>query len=895
MEYPVDSPAIAGSPFGGSLTAPVREADRPDAEPAARRRLLEALALVYRIPARGFWSIPLQAKLLVPLLLLVSGASAALAAYEIGSVDDRTRQAYEGVAQRESQVVATQYQENPADAAGLNALLKELAGSSSEVRSMALYQLQPTGPATLLAAGGSPAAAAATQDMVGLKGTLAPEGAKDWVAYEPIGGRSPAAVLVVHISGTLGAALRGDLELRLEVIAVLQILALLLGFRLWTRLVVGRRLDRLTSVAAQVADGSLEVSVKEAGQVKGGDEVSRLGGHMSRMVSTVKRRAERQAALDLLTEDSARGLGLVAIYARAGQLLAEGIGAELAAVYEIFAPSGMLILRSCVGDSEPRQQIALMGPEQFQVKVLAGDAALEGGPDVVRALRLPPEIAQVAAINIPGRHSPYGMLLVGLGPGKTFTPEQLDFMTSVSHMVAAAVSGLHDPLTGLPNRSLFEDRLSQAIREAHRTNENVCLYFIDLDNFKEVNDSLGHQAGDDLLKHVAERLRNVLRSTDLLARLGGDEFALVQTVSPSRDQLAPRSPAAKIDYEAVAVQTASRLLRALAAPFRVDSAQLYVGASIGVSIYPDHGSTPNVLNRNADRAMYEAKLEQKGAFRIFTESMHSAVVRRLTIETGLRAALRADQLQLHFQPQVSVSRPGTIVGFEALIRWPGSGTPPVSPSTFVPIAEQTGLIVPMGLWALRKACLQAAEWQRLGYPPIRMAVNVAAAQFARPDFVASVRKVLDETGLDPRLLELEVTEGSVMRNVEDVTRRLEELRALGVTIAVDDFGTGYSSLAYLHRLPFDALKVDRSFVSNISGQDRSEDRILVSTIVQLGQSLKKTVIAEGIETAEQLSQLQKLGCDFGQGYLFAQAITADKAAEMLDAADGLSELDAAGA
>ncbi|HLK02016.1 MAG TPA: EAL domain-containing protein, partial [Streptosporangiaceae bacterium] len=245
------------------------------------------------------------------------------------------------------------------------------------------------------------------------------------------------------------------------------------------------------------------------------------------------------------------------------------------------------------------------------------------------------------------------------------------------------------------------------------------------------------------------------------------------------------------------------------------------------------------------------------------------------------AALQSDGLRLHFQPQVDVAAPNAIVGFEALLRWPDSGSPQIAPSTFVPVAEQTGLIVPIGLWALRQACLQAVEWQRRGYPPARMAVNVAAAQFARPDFVASVRRVLDETGLDASLLELEVTEGSVMRDIEEVTTRLNELRELGVTIAVDDFGTGYSSLAYLNRLPFDALKVDRSFVRSLAGREAGGDHVLVGAIVQLGRNLNKIVIAEGIETVEQLDRLRGLGCDVGQGYLFARPISAEDATRLL--------------
>jgi diguanylate cyclase (GGDEF)-like protein len=694
----------------------------------------------------------------------------------------------------------------------------------------------------------------------------------------------PILLLVAAVTALLGAyelrARDGAGLVNLAVIALTELAALLAAFRFWVRLVVTRRVHRLATIAAEVAGGGLEVDVKESHQSWRGDEISDLALTVGLVVDAAKTRSSRQAALDLLTEESARGLGLAQIYRRAVSVLADGGGGEFAAVYEMFEPSGMLILRGAVNDPGLKRQLALLGPRQYHSRVLAGDEPVRGGAEEAAGLGLQGSGFEYAAVQIPGRHSPQGMLLMGTSSVGSFPATGLEFLKSVGHMVAAAVNALHDPLTDLPNRLLFEDRLGQALDEARRTGHGVCLYYIDLDNFKEVNDGLGHQAGDLLLRHVADRLRKVLRTSDLLARLGGDEFALVQTISPLRSQEARTSKAAATSEEAVAVQTATRLLSALAAPFTVEGAQLYVSASIGIAIHPDHGTTPALLSRNADRAMYEAKAEQKGAFRIFTQSMHSAAVRRLTIESGLRAALQSDGLQLHFQPQVDVAQPSAIVGFEALLRWPTSGFPQVAPSTFVPVAEQTGLIIPLGLWALRQACLQAVEWQRRGFPAARMAVNVAAAQFARADFVDSVRTVLDETGLDPALLELEVTEGSVMRDFDQVSQRLNELRALGVTIAVDDFGTGYSSLAYLNRLPFDALKVDRSFVRGIAGP-RGADDVLVGAIVQLGRSLNKIVIAEGIETVEQLHRLRGLGCDVGQGYLFARPINADDASLLL--------------
>ncbi len=828
-------------------------------------------------PVAGFWGLPLQAKLVVPLLLLVCMATALLGRYELASSDARVHSAYDQLARHKVAAVAAQLNRAPNDTSGLQRVLAQLVSSSPYVDGVFLYRQPPGGAAAQVAGYGGQPAGWTAQAPLAATGPRR-DARSGWYEVLPTGAGAGSFV-VVAMGGELAGDITGDLFTNLLVIALVEVAVLLVGFRLWTRLVVTRRVARLASIASRLAAGTFDVEVKEMRQNARGDEISKLALNMGRLVEASRVRSDRQAALDQLSEESAKGLGLAQIYASAARVLADGGTRYFAGVYEMFAPSGMLILRTAVNDPGLKRQLALLGPRQYHSQVLRTEEPIAGSAEAAGALGLRPGTSEFAAITIPGRQSPHGLLLVGSADGAPLKADRLEFLKSVSHMVATAVNALHDPLTSLPNRLLFDDRLAQALEEGQRRGQGVCLYYIDLDNFKEVNDGLGHQAGDLLLRHVADRLRKVLRASDLLARLGGDEFSLVQTISPLRGLEAGGAEVVEPSAEAVAVQTASRLLQALAPPFTVEGSQLYVSASIGIAIYPEHGTTPVLLSRNADRAMYEAKSEQKGAFRIFTQSMHSAAVRRLTIESGLRAALHSDGLQLHFQPQVDVARPHAIVGFEALLRWPDSGTPPIAPSTFVPVAEQTGLIVPIGLWALRQACIQAVEWQRRGYPPARMAVNVAAGQFARPDFVDSVRRVLDETGLDPALLELEVTEGSVMRDLEEVTLRLNELRALGVTIAVDDFGTGYSSLAYLNRLPFDALKVDRSFIRSM--QESGEDHVLVGAIVQLGRNLNKTVIAEGIETVEQLHHLRGLGCDVGQGYLFARPISGEEASTLL--------------
>ena len=412
-----------------------------------------------------------------------------------------------------------------------------------------------------------------------------------------------------------------------------------------------------------------------------------------------------------------------------------------------------------------------------------------------------------------------------------------------------AYQAQHDVLTGLPNRRLLMDRIQQAIGRGRRGGTIVALYYIDLDSFKLVNDSLGHATGDDLLQQVAIRLRSAVRETDTLARSGGDEFVLVAT--ELRD-----ARSAKL--------VAEKLRNALKQPFHIGSHDLFVTASIGISLFPGDGPDAESLQRNADAAMYHAKRLGKNGIRFFSPDMSRVIVERLRLEGQLRRALEQRQLWLVHQPQFRLSD-RRLLGYETLLRWTHPELGAVPPSKFIPVAEETGLIVPIGTWVMREACRQLRRWKECGRTDLRLSINVSEIQFGRSGFAKLVRQVLDEEGVDPRWLELELTESIVIHDFEASARRMAELRAMGVTIAIDDFGTGYSSLSYLQRLPIDVLKIDGSFVRGIGRNDTALP--VLSSLVSMCHSLNMKVLVEGVETTQQLDALVSIGCDAAQGFL----------------------------
>jgi len=423
----------------------------------------------------------------------------------------------------------------------------------------------------------------------------------------------------------------------------------------------------------------------------------------------------------------------------------------------------------------------------------------------------------------------------------------------------------HDFLTDLPNRSLLNDRLEQAISLARRHGHRIAVLFLDLDRFKHINDSLGHVIGDQLLQAVARRLKTCLRRSDTVGRQGGDEFVVVLS---------------ELDLPENAARSAAKLLAALTPPYRVGLHDLHVPMSIGVSIYPDDGVDAATLINNADTAMYQAKENGRNNYQFFRQEMIVRAVERQFIEGGLRVALDRQELSLHYQPKVDL-RTGAIVGVEALLRWQHPERGFIPPAQFVPIAEDSGLILPIGRWVLREACRQSRAWLDAGLPPMPMAVNISAIEFRSQDFIDSIRTVLQETKLEPQCLELELTESVLMKYAESTVSMLKALKSIGVQLAVDDFGTGYSSLSYLSQFPVDSLKVDQSFVQEISS--KANDAVIVSAVISMGNSLKKRVIAEGVETREQLDFLTTAGCEEAQGYYFSAPMVAEQFAALLEA------------
>jgi diguanylate cyclase (GGDEF)-like protein len=412
---------------------------------------------------------------------------------------------------------------------------------------------------------------------------------------------------------------------------------------------------------------------------------------------------------------------------------------------------------------------------------------------------------------------------------------------------------LNDDLTGLPNRRLLADRLLYALDVARRAEHQVALLYIDLDGFKLVNDSLGHAVGDLLLHQVSERLRSRVRASDTLARLGGDEFAVVLAGVKALEQ---------------AAVVAQMLLGILAPPFRVDEHEITITASIGVSVFPGSGTTPVELLQQADSAMYAAKKMGKNRMMVFSDELGASIRERLHLETQLRSAIAHSEIVVHYQPEFDVTT-RKLVRFEALARWTHRTLGPIAPAKFIPIAEETGLIVPLGLYVMELACAEAVRWQaRAGYP-IQVAVNVSSIQAMRETFVEEVGVVLRATGLEPRLLQLELTESVTLNGATTVGEAMDRLAALGVSLAIDDFGTGYSCLSYLPKLPFDELKIDRSFVNELG--ERREVDAMVHSLVMLAHNLGMRVIAEGVvETQEQMALITEIGCDEAQGYLLGR-------------------------
>lgn len=440
----------------------------------------------------------------------------------------------------------------------------------------------------------------------------------------------------------------------------------------------------------------------------------------------------------------------------------------------------------------------------------------------------------------------------------------------------------YDTLTDLPNRRMFKEYLEKILSRARRQDELAAVFVLDLDRFKRINDTLGHSMGDLLLREVAQRLHASVRREDFIARhhgdtassnsvarLGGDEFALLLTDITSLQD---------------AARIARRTLAVLSEPYLLDQQEIFITASVGITVYPHDGDNVETLLKNADTAMYHAKAEGRNNYQYYTKSMNATAFERLAMENSLRRALERNEFELFYQPQLNIET-GNIVGMEALMRWNHPDMGMVSPIEFIPLAEESGMIVLMGEWGLRAACEQNKAWQEAGFPPLTMSVNISSLQFKQQNLTTVVAKILNDTRLDPRYLDLELTEGTVMQNAEDTIATLHSLKEMGIRLSIDDFGTGYSSLSYLKRFPLHTLKVDRSFVKDLTKD--ADDEAITHAIIAMASSLGLKVIAEGVETEDQLRFLASRGCDEMQGYLFSPPLSASKITELLQSNSNL--------
>ncbi|WP_265942461.1 putative bifunctional diguanylate cyclase/phosphodiesterase [Dechloromonas sp. A34] len=510
-------------------------------------------------------------------------------------------------------------------------------------------------------------------------------------------------------------------------------------------------------------------------------------------------------------------------------------------------------LRQATADQ--RQENADLRQESADLRQVAADLRQEAADQTEQAARAKAELSAITEADLREANE---RLVVATVRAQTMTEAAERVTEQMSYMAQ------HDFLTGLPNRVLLNDRLAQAIALAERHGKRVALMYLDLDHFKHINDSLGHAIGDQLLQSAAQRLQDCLpRHSDTVSRQGGDEFVvLLAEVYAAQD----------------AVATAEKLIKTMAEPHQIAGHRLHVTLSIGISLYPDDGKDAETVIRNADTAMYRAKKSGRNNYRMFTPDMNTHAVARRSVEDALHQALDEGGFVLHYQPKVNLES-GAITGAEALVRLQQANQPVISPSEFINVAEKCGLIMPLGKWVLGEACRQAVAWLQAGLNFGQIAVNVSAAEFHGEGFLAGVRAILDETGLDPSRLEIEMTESGLMQDTVPTTEILRALKALGVQIAIDDFGTGYSSLSYLRRFPVDTLKIDQSFIHDIDGE--STEGSLVSAIIAMGKSLKLRIIAEGIETPQQLAFLQSHQCTEGQGYYFNRPLPADDFAALL--------------
>ena len=593
------------------------------------------------------------------------------------------------------------------------------------------------------------------------------------------------------------------------------------------------------------------------------EESSRLQAHQQSEVARFGQQALEGADIDELALEASR-------------ILTDVLDIDYGGVLKLLPSGEELLLVSAVGLPEE-----LIGEARVPAdhRSQCGYAIATGKATVVNdwgietrfqqsELQAKQGLKSAAIVLIRGKGPPYGMLVAGSRGRHKFTREDVNFMQAIANVLANAIErrrteertqheALHDPLTGLPNRSLFLDRLQHALSVAARRRTAIAVLFLDLDQFKLVNDSLGHAAGDELLATVAPRLEQALRPGDTVARFGGDEFAVL---------------AEEVGDERGATRVAERIAEALARPFIVREREHFVSASIGISM---GGGTeePGALIRDADSALYRAKDHGRGGYEIFDEVMRSRVIEHMQTENDLRRAIQREEFAVHYQPVVRLAD-GTIESMEALLRWDHPERGLIGPLAFIPVAEESRLIVPIGRWVIEQACRQAAAWQRLrpDSAPVGVAVNLSARQIADPELIPNVEESISANGIEPSSLWLELTESTLLDDTAYVERTLESLNRLGVRLVLDDFGVGFSSLGYLKRLPLSMVKLDRTFVKNVS--DRPHDAAIVRAVSDMADTIGIAVVAEGVETAEQVRAARDLGCGYAQGFHFAEPVPA---------------------
>jgi diguanylate cyclase (GGDEF)-like protein len=617
-----------------------------------------------------------------------------------------------------------------------------------------------------------------------------------------------------------------------------------------------RRRDQLASAAAALAQSESASRVQAAQQ----REVARFG----------------QLAL--------AGTEIEDLNRETGRILTRVLGVEVGGVMKLMPGGDELLLVAAEG--LPQEQVGKVTVATgFHSQ--SGYALATGMATVVSdweqetrfeksGLQTNAGLRSAAIILINGKDQPYGVIGAGSRQVHEFSQEDVNFMQAIANVLANAIErrraeertqheALHDPLTELPNRNLFLDRLAHALSVAARRDTSIAVLFLDLDQFKLVNDSLGHAAGDELLAAVAPRIEEALRPGDTVARFGGDEFAVL---------------AEDVGNERGATRVAERIAEILSRPFLVRDREHFVSASIGISI-GEGSEAPESLIRDADSALYRAKERGRGGYEIFDEVMRSRVIEHMQTENDLRRAIQRQELELHYQPVVRL-KDGSVVAMEALLRWNHPDRGLIGPAAFIPVAEESRLIVPIGRWVIEQACRQASIWQQL-HPdaaPVGVSVNLSARQLADPDLLSHIEGSIRANGIEPSSVWLELTETTLLDDTVHVERTLGSLRGLGVHLALDDFGVGFSSLGYLKRLPLSMIKLDRSFVENLA--EGSHDAAIVRAVNEMARTIEIAVVAEGVETAEQVALASELGCGYAQGFHFSMPIPADEVGALLD-------------